>query len=404
MKMTAATGPHATDQEFFPAAAALADALREQGHLSDQQWLRSIAAVPRHLFAPTQAWVLPTGGQPHALDSAADPAEWMRQIYSPSTAVIIQLDDGQTSVASGDGVPTSSLSEPAIVANFLELLAVRDGNTVLEIGTGSGWTAGLLSHRLGEQQVTSVEVDPQVAVQAQHNLKAAGYSPAIITGDGALGWPAGAPYDRVHVTCGITQIPYAWVQQCRPGAIIVLPWLPTGYSGHQLRLVVDSPGRATGRFHGGCGYMMMRSQRSRWNAHHADAARTREGLLDPRELAYGDPGLHLLHAALQPGVTQRAIEDADGSFSLLLFENRGDIGSWAAADYLPGRGKVHVTQYGARSLWDEAETVFADWADRGMPERGRFGITVDESGCHVWCDTPQQVIRPKTTSENNFGG
>jgi hypothetical protein len=123
------TSPHAADQEVFPAAAALADALREQGHLSDPRWLAAVAAVPRHLFVPAQAWAQPAGEQAHAIDSAADPAEWMRQVYSPGTAVITQLDDGQAPVASGEGVPTSSLSDPAIVADFLELLAVRDGNT-----------------------------------------------------------------------------------------------------------------------------------------------------------------------------------------------------------------------------------------------------------------------------------
>jgi hypothetical protein len=198
----------------------------------------------------------------------------------------------------------------------------------------------------------------------------------------------------VHVTCGISQIPYAWVQQCRPGGIIALPWLPNGYAGHQLQLHVSSSGRAAGRFPGGCGYMMMRSQRNRWNAHRARSARTRDGALDPRELAGADPGLHLLLAGLQPGITQLAVEDADGSFSLLLFENRGTAGSWAAADYLPGTGQVQVTQYGARSLWDEAEAAFGQWVERGMPRRGRFGMTVDESGSHLWCDTPQQMIRP----------
>jgi predicted O-methyltransferase YrrM len=104
--VTAATDPQTADQELIPAAAALADVLRKQGHLSD---------------------------------------------------------DGQVPVADGKGVPTSSLSEPAIVAGFLELLDVRDGNTVVEIGTGAGWTAALLSHRLGAQRVTTIEVDQQVA-------------------------------------------------------------------------------------------------------------------------------------------------------------------------------------------------------------------------------------------------
>jgi len=80
------------------------------------------------------------------------------------------------------------------------------------------------------------------------------------------------------------------VTQCRPGALIVLPWLPTGYAGHRLRLHVGADGRAIGRFHGGCGYMMMRSQRSTWNAHHADPARTSTSLLDPRAITTADPG------------------------------------------------------------------------------------------------------------------
>jgi len=101
---------------------------------------------------------------------------------------------------------------------------------------------------------------------------------------------AGRPYDRIHVTCGITRIPCTWVTQCRPGALIVLPWLPTGYAGHRLRLHVGADGRAIGRFHGGCGYMMMRSQRSTWNAHHADPARTSTSLLDPRAITTADPG------------------------------------------------------------------------------------------------------------------
>jgi protein-L-isoaspartate O-methyltransferase len=60
---------------------------------------------------------------------------------------------------------------------------------------------------------------------------------------------AGRPYDCIHVTCGITRIPCTWVTQCRPGALIVLPWLPTGYAGHWLRLHVGADGRAIGRFH-----------------------------------------------------------------------------------------------------------------------------------------------------------
>src|SRR5216684_1134534 len=120
----------------------------------------------------------------------------------------------------------------------------------------------------------------------------------------------------------------------------------TGYARHQLRLHVGADGRAIGRFHGGCGYMMMRSQRSTWNAHHADQARTSTSLLDPRAITTADPGLHLLLAARQPGVTHLVLTDPiDGTSSLLMFQADRSDGSWAAAGHLTDRTTC-ITQYG----------------------------------------------------------
>lgn len=65
---------------------------------------------------------------------------------------------------------------------------------------------------------------------------------------------------------------------------------------------------------------------------------------------------------------------------------------------------MQVTQYGARSLWDEAEAAFDQWVERGMPRRSRFGMTVDESGSHLWCDTPQQMIRPLPAAAGESAG
>lgn len=138
-------------------------------------------------------------------------------------AVVTQVCDGDGDPATGQGPWTSSLSAPGAVAAFLELLAPRDHDRVLEIGTGTGWTAALLSARLGAGCVTSIEVDEAVAKQAAANLVAAGPIPALVTGDGAEGAPDSAPYDRVHVTCGVTTVPYAWVEQTRPGGVLVLP-------------------------------------------------------------------------------------------------------------------------------------------------------------------------------------
>ncbi|MWK38305.1 hypothetical protein GEV43_32545 [Actinomadura sp. J1-007] len=78
---------------------------------------------------------------------------------------------------------------------------------------GTGWTAALLTE-FGAG-ILSVEVDPAVADQAAANLKAAGHAPRLVVGDGAAGWPPGAPYDRVHATAAVARVPYPWVEQTR---------------------------------------------------------------------------------------------------------------------------------------------------------------------------------------------
>ncbi|MEU8394375.1 hypothetical protein AB0C28_04270 [Nonomuraea sp. NPDC048892] len=83
---------------------------------------------------------------------------------------------------------------------------------------GPAETAALISHVVGEHgQVTSVEVDAVVAEHAAGNLREAGCRPRLLVGDGAEGCPDFAPFDRVHVTCGIRRVPYPWVEQVRPG-------------------------------------------------------------------------------------------------------------------------------------------------------------------------------------------
>jgi protein-L-isoaspartate O-methyltransferase len=117
----------------------------------------------------------------------------------------------------------------------------------------------------------AVYSDSSIVIQADDDLKTAGYAPHLIVGDGADGHPVGAPYDRVHVTCGVADIPRAWISQTRPGGMIVAPWSPGGATGHKLRLMVVDESTAVGSFHGPATYMMLRSQRlpSVWNPHHS---------------------------------------------------------------------------------------------------------------------------------------
>lgn len=120
----------------------------------------------------------------------------------------------------------------------------------------------LLAARLGDDAVTSIEIDATVAQQARAHLSAAGYIPTVITDDGAAGYPGGAPYDRIIATASVRpgELPYPWVTQTRPGGIIVTPWGPDYHNGVMARLVVDSNGTASGRLSGNLAFMRLRDQ------------------------------------------------------------------------------------------------------------------------------------------------
>lgn len=134
-----------------------------------------------------------------------------------------QWDDGSHTEDSLGKTPSSSSSQPHMVFSMLADLDVKDGHRVLEIGTGTGWHSGLLAHRLGSENVVSIEFDPEVAKGAGENLRRAGLSPLVIVGDGRLGYTRGTPYDRVITTRSIRAVPRAWVDQTRTGGLIVAP-------------------------------------------------------------------------------------------------------------------------------------------------------------------------------------
>ena len=119
---------------------------------------------------------------------------------------------------------------------------------VLEIGTGTGYNAALLlCERLGSDWVTSVDIDPQLVALARERLAANGYTPTLAAVDGARGYPAGAPYDRIIATCSVPAVPPAWLNQTTPGGMIMVD-VRGMIGGTVARLTVGDDGTATGRF------------------------------------------------------------------------------------------------------------------------------------------------------------
>jgi protein-L-isoaspartate(D-aspartate) O-methyltransferase len=126
-----------------------------------------------------------------------------------------------------------TISQPYVVAYMTEQLALKPNNRVLEVGTGSGYQAAVLS-RLA-RQVVSIERYRTLAELARSRLKNLGYDNVeVIVGDGLAGVPARAPYDRIIVTAAAELVPPPLVEELAPGGIMVLPLGP--HSGTQ-RLV-----------------------------------------------------------------------------------------------------------------------------------------------------------------------
>ncbi|MBA3824211.1 MAG: methyltransferase domain-containing protein [Ktedonobacterales bacterium] len=136
-------------------------------------------------------------------------------------------DDAIVTKWDADKTALSSASQPAMIAIMLEQLDVQPGMHVLEIGAGTGYNAALLAHLVGPGgHVTSMDIDDDIAAAARAHLLAVGLGADRVTvgvGDGAAGWAAAAPYDRIILTVGAWDVARAWFEQLAEHGRLVLP-------------------------------------------------------------------------------------------------------------------------------------------------------------------------------------
>ena len=126
-----------------------------------------------------------------------------------------------------------TISQPYIVAFMTQALDVAPAHRVLEIGTGSGYQAAVLG--VLAKDVYTIEIVPQLAERARGTLSALGYrNIQVRTGNGYLGWPEHAPYDRIMVTAAPDEVPPALLQQVKIGGLIAIP---VGTVTQQLRIL-----------------------------------------------------------------------------------------------------------------------------------------------------------------------
>ena len=366
---------------------ALAKELDANGALRTAPWRAAVEAVPRHVFLGSFFADEPTtdGTSYTPVLDAGHRAQWLALAYEDRTWVT-QLDGhlfADRAPGPVTGIPTSSSTLPSMVVSMLEELDVADGMTVLEVGTGTGYSTALLCHRLGEDQVTSIEVDPEVAARADTALESAGYSTWTVTGDGLLGHPYRAPYDRVIATMAVRRIPYAWIRQTRPGGIVLATVGSWAYGTGLAKVTVSPDGTAEGSIVARTSFMPARAQAvapvgGDLGARIAYAGPGRPVRITPGVLRewmpaflaqLAAPGAQLVRAALADGTETAYLIDAERE-SVAAVSLDGD--RWT------------VRQSGPVNLWDAVEDTLVAWQAAGGPDVDSVRLRVTEDAHTYW--------------------
>jgi methyltransferase of ATP-grasp peptide maturase system len=353
--------------------------LRREGVLTDERWVDAFRTVPRHVFLPR--FFVPDRRRWRAV--AREDEGWLQFVYSRNV-LVTQLDDDPSrwaeARASGPvhGTPTSSSSMPAIMAIMLEELLVSDGQRVLEIGTGTGYNAALLCHRLGDSAVITVDIDPALVTTAAACLAQCGFAPTCGLSDGARGFPQEAPYDRVICTCSVSRIPPAWLDQTVPGGLIVTT-LNRPIGAGLVRIVAGDGATGSGRVLAQDGrFMPLRAHRL------ADPAAVLASRGDPEDCRR--PSLPLGEVINQTSRFEfYAGLELPEVIAIRDFLVHPD-GSWVRHHVRDGEQVVE--QGGPRRLWDIVERAHQAFIDLGEPSRDRFGITVTPDAQYLWLDSP----------------
>jgi protein-L-isoaspartate(D-aspartate) O-methyltransferase len=328
---------------------ALVGELVREGRVRSARVEAVLRAVPREVFVP---------GVP------------LDEVYRSSEAIVVKRLDG---------VSVSSASAPDVMAVMLEQLAVEPGQRVLEIGTGTGYNAALLSELVGpDGHVVSVEIDEDLVLAARQHLRTAGYERVeVVLGDGALGYAPGAPFDGLILTVGAGDIAPAWRDQLRnPGGRMVLP---LAISGSQRCVAFEQMGdHLASRAILNCSFIPLRG---------VLAGSTPRVPLGPNgELALSSSSsgvsaavvtelLAGAHRGVPTGVAASIGEVAEGLVLWLAAREPGMCSIWASS--APGLSEAVPELFGSPARWraslgllDEHGLALLAWSQAHPPAEG----------------------------------
>ena len=325
-------------------------------------------ATPRHRFVH------------HYLDTRRPKPRMVRvDPQRPSVAQLERIYRNESLTTHRPPGPLSTISQPSLVGQMLGHLRLRPGMNVLEVGAGTGWVASLIGHLVGRTgSVTTLEVHASVARAARRAVAAAGRdNVTVVTGDGALGHPQTAPFDRIVTSVGSPEVFGAWVDQLKVGGALLLP-LQAFPHGH-FCLLADlrkSGEHLAGDVIGPTWFIRLEGRRGRSDKAEsqtcelfrcATGARRRRRYLAPWACVHrGARPFYRASFLLMAYLEGMRVDQDEKS---VLVTSRQSEGFCLLSD-------GHVQVLGDAAIYDEFDRVSRQWLALGTPGANRYRIEV----------------------------
>jgi protein-L-isoaspartate(D-aspartate) O-methyltransferase len=352
---------------------------------------RAYLDTPRHLFVSRyRQWGSTTWHEvrPDNVD------EHTAALYADRPLILMGDDDQQL---------ISTISQPSFVLRMLDLLQLAPGQSVFELGSGSGWNAALLGSLVGGAgRVITVEIVPEVAAMAMAALRAIGRPHVqVIAGDGGDGYAAGAPYDRAIFTAGTYDLPKAFFEQIKDGGVLLTVIKNVG-GGDNLFVLRKTSGHFESIDSMNCGFVQL-------------TGKYRDESLDPIELERlpGWPMLHDREIGRRPfwwgGAGRQSFMWRTASIRSFLgiteprflafkavAHGREDqfFGLWDREEHsLVIARDDQLIGYGTPAAWDHLLNGVERWVRLGMPTAASFRLSVYPREAPITLHDGQWLVR-----------
>lgn len=363
--------------DWKPHAAALAARVAYPG----SDWWEPLRETPRHVLV--ERWLTPGAAGWTAVDGPSDEEAWAKAAYSDATLVTrvgpVHADHTQPDQVV-TGLPTSSSTLPSLVVTMLRHGRLTPGVRLLDLATGSGYSAALACQRLGDEHVTTLDVDPYLTQAAAERLDRIGQQPTVVTADGTGELPG--TFERIVSMVSVPRIPASWLAALAPGGRLVTTLAGTG-------LIVTAEktddGGARGRVEWERAAFMATRTGDDYPPGLSDVFATAAKVDGEKVTKSPFPVIDVMQAwevwsmlsLTVPGIEHRmGTGDDGGRMTWLLHAD----GSWARAHTKPGERTATVHQGGPRRLYDRLDRIRWRWLEHGeLPVYGAK-VTVTPDG------------------------